>query len=120
MTKQAINISVPFDPDTTGRQLAMALEAHAEQAAKKMAANLFATPHERRSPYLQKDAQTGIMYDRLQAMVNDQALTEKWEQYARSYIEQNFQAALDRALDTAIEHSARRVAFEQTAKETKR
>lgn len=119
MTKQAINISIPFDPEATARALAREINAHANQVAVQMAKNLFMSRHDRQSPYLRKDTDSGIMYDKLLNMLADQAFNEEWEQYARAYIAKHFQAALDQALDQAIEHRARRIAFEQTAKETK-
>ena len=106
-----LNIDFDFDLGSAKEQLEGQLKKKAFETAKNAARNLFANHHERNQPWMVKDAVTGILYDDFMDMLTDAAFNEKWKTYAQDYIQQNFQKYLDNALEVAMEHQARKIAF---------
>lgn len=106
-----LNIDFDFDIGSAKEQLEAQLKKKAFETAKNAAQNLFANHHERNLPWMSKDSDTGILYDDLMGMLTDAAFNEKWKTYAQDYIQQNFQKYLDNALKVAMEHQAKKIAF---------
>lgn len=58
-----------------------------------------------------KSTECGYMLNLIDGAIVELALDEKMAGYAKRYIEQHWQAAMNKALDEAMEHKARKIAF---------
>lgn len=62
-----------------------------------------------------KEPDTGYCSDMINNAITDYVLKGDFEKYALAYIEKHWQAAMDKALDKAIEHAANKIAFTTVA-----
>lgn len=107
-----MKLNLDLDVKETQRNIEQTLKARTRSETSRIINNLFMSVAERNATYARVDGLSGMLYDILKAraeeIVNDE---DKWMKYAEAYIEENFQAALDKALEEAVTHQARRIAF---------
>lgn len=107
-----LKLNLNIDTKETQRDIESKLRARTQAETSRIINNLFMSVAQRNSPYAQVDGLSGLLYDTLKAkaeeIINDK---DQWMKYAEEYFEKNFKAALDKALEEAITHQARRIAF---------
>lgn len=64
-----------------------------------------------------KEKDMGLMFNIVSNQLTDVIFDEKWNEFSKDYIEKNFQAALEKALDKAMAHKANKIAFEKVKQE---
>lgn len=101
-------------------------EDEARALSTRKISTLFARPDhvqhvkDRLSPGKKLDPDLGYAYRLVMDALDDKALTTKFEEYAKVYVEKHFQAALDTAIQHAIDHKARKIAFQTVANLTEK
>ncbi len=107
-----LKLNLNIDTKETQRDIESKLRARTQAETSRIIDNLFMSVAERIAPYARVDGMSGVLYDILKdragELINDE---DKWMKYAEEYFEKNFKAALDKALEEAVTHQARRIAF---------
>lgn len=107
-----MKLNLDLDVKETQRNIEQTLKARTRSETSRIINNLFMSVAERIAPYARVDGMSGVLYDILKdragELINDE---DKWMKYAEEYFEKNFKAALDKALEEAVTHQARRIAF---------
>lgn len=107
-----LKLNLDHDVKETQRNIEQMLKARTRSETSRIINNLFMSVAERNATYARVDGLSGMLYDilkvKVEEIINNQ---DQWMKYAEEYVEKNFKAALDKALEEAVTHQARRIAF---------
>ena len=113
---------IKFDLEALVPELKTVLKKKLEDEVRRLASakidSLFTTPRQveyqksHLRPGEKLDPDLGYGYRQVQAMVDDAILKADYITYCREFVEKKFQAAVDTALEEAIQQRARKLAFQ--------
>lgn len=103
------------------KELKQSLKKQANSTISSIIEQLLMSPHTRQqhrdNPYRKAlSADAGSMYDMLYGMTTDLVLSEEMEEYAQQYITEHWKDHMAKALDMAMEHRAKKIAFSLASK----
>ena len=113
---KALSLNLDIDEASYKRLINSELDKQMKRGIGDRLKLLFANPRDEFSfNYIKKsngnDPDTGVAYGFIKDSIDKKILDDNYLAHINEYIEQNFQKHLDEALDEAMKHKARAMAF---------
>lgn len=120
MNGAKLNLQIELDGDGYQQTIRNMIDDQMRKSCENITRNLFKTPKQRQEmsewgrKHSPDDMNTiGMMYDNIIEKVDAYINSQKFEEFAANYIEQNFENHLKAALNLAMSHKANAIAFQQ-------
>lgn len=112
--------NIEIDTKKYAEEAAAALQRSQRNAIDHILNNLFMSVRDRQSTYTRTDKDSGFLYDFCLNNILDCIKDDEYTKKAQEYINQQFDKHLKEALDEAMRHKARAIAFKRIGEQAPR